>query len=1232
MHQTDERRSASSIRRRFPSESLTISVREAEHFLTQDPSTRLLPVRVPSDLNPSLMQPPTPPSSDDDDDESPTESSESEAEESEYEEPIEPKRSMGKKSSVQRVGSKPPEKRPSKQEETDDDDESSTESIESEAEESEYEEPIEPKKSIEKKSSVQRVASKPPEKKPSKQEKTSKTNSNQLTRDGHSKTKSSAPKASEFVAVTATKSGGKRKLSKQILVSMDGISDYDTLAWGLPEGYPWWPVYIINPMKIRLQLHHVESDHAALVKKAKLFPDHFRAVFLFGQRTISLLKNTSAFIQKWNCDDHKRFIDGVSPSLLNEMHDTMSLRLATAVFDAQVFLMQDPSKRVLPRMVPSDKSRPLEPPPTPPVSNSDGEDSPGRSKPTESNGTERQIFCTKRSSTETTTGQSSQGKSPKQLRVSAAPENKTTSKPNTASSTSTLEKQNSTSMKGISDYDTVAWGLLDGHPWWPMYIIAPTKIPSKLHILGDDHVSIADKITQFPNLYRLVYFFGWDEIKLLRNSTACIKKWQCDQHHQFAQGDPKDIFDKMDYIYAESLADALKEAEHFISQDPSTRVLPLMVASDLNPSQEPPPSSLLNSSNSGNSSKRNNEEDNCEESIQTKQKPKQPSPSAEPKSAVAVTGEPSHEMSSSQLGVTTAAVSPPTKNVADKITEITPRTIQSSVATTQPSHTALTTNSLRLQLQLKVDMEQGQPMTWWTRQVQQRRRKGYKKYPQGNTIPQMQWKSSLRLMQRTNSANCAGAANAADQCVTPCRQTVEAQTKTQENQLNTSNTMKNQQTTRQTSSSNLTTISQTTQEKPREPAKASHAMEKQPAIEPMNIVLDSSTKGIATTTVSASSTTSTAENSTTTSSSYDSVAWVKLGDNPWWPMYIIDPMKIRANLRLVGDEYIGLLKKAKMHPHQYRVVYLFEAHTIFVWRRSGALLQKWKCDDHERLCTGLPENCFKTNVNLKPGLVQALNEVEFFLSQDPETRLLPKMRPSDMARPSVHARPILELSSEESDDSSESNPTEESSEGPLEEEDDSLESDASESDYEQPKSKKKSKQKVSPAKRCASTTRRTDRLNTTPLKKHKASRNEGNQVTIDLTEGSHPNDKAKQRNGATTTPATIDLSEDVIEAAQSPSAAASTASDAPRVGRQITIDLTNNLEKNVESHARALTKADFKAKLDDEIRQILADNRLESLTLHRVHSILSKKLSIDMNEHRELIRKLVQRTVTSSRP
>ncbi|CAK4091574.1 unnamed protein product [Aphanomyces euteiches] len=218
-------------------ESLTISVREAEHFLTQDPSTRLLPVRVPSDLNPSLMQPPTPPSSDDDDDESPTESSESEAEESEYEEPIEPKKSM------------------------------------------------------EKKSSVQRVASKPPEKKPSKQEKTSKTNSNQLTRDGHSKTKSSAPKASEFVAATATKSGGKRKLSKQILVSMDGISDYDTLAWGLPEGYPWWPVYIINPMKIRLQLHHVESDHAALVKKAKLFPDHFRAVFLFGQRTIRIRRS-----------------------------------------------------------------------------------------------------------------------------------------------------------------------------------------------------------------------------------------------------------------------------------------------------------------------------------------------------------------------------------------------------------------------------------------------------------------------------------------------------------------------------------------------------------------------------------------------------------------------------------------------------------------------------------------------------------------------------------------------------------------------------------------------------------------------------------------------------------------------------------------------------------------------------------------------------------------------------
>ncbi|CAK4833921.1 unnamed protein product [Aphanomyces euteiches] len=144
-----------------------------------------------------------------------------------------------------------------------------------------------------------------------------------------------------------------------------------------------------------------------------------------------------------------------------------------------------------------------------------------------------------------------------------------------------------------------------------------------------------------------------------------------------------------------------------------------------------------------------------------------------------------------------------------------------------------------------------------------------------------------------------------------------------------------------------------------------------------------------------------------------------------------------------------------------------------------------------------------------------------------------------MARPSVHARPILELSSEESDDSSESNPTEESSEGPLEEEDDSLESDASESDYEQPKSKKKSKQKNRP-------------IEYDTFKETQSLRNEGNQVTIDLTEGSHPNDKAKQRNGATTTPATIDLSKDVIEAAQSPSAAASTASDAPRVERGIT--------------------------------------------------------------------------------
>ncbi|KAF0684558.1 Aste57867_23476 [Aphanomyces stellatus] len=143
-------------------------------------------------------------------------------------------------------------------------------------------------------------------------------------------------------------------------------------------------------------------------------------------------------------------------------------------------------------------------------------------------------------------------------------------------------------MSDAPEYNTVAWGMLEGYPWWPVYVCDPTKLREKLHLLGSGHKAITKKAKAFPNDYRVVYYFQSHNFGLLKVKQL-MRKWNCEDHEKFTSGWPKVHFKKKDNQTAEDLAIALTEAEDFLSQDESIRIPPGFVPSDLDPTLEPPP-------------------------------------------------------------------------------------------------------------------------------------------------------------------------------------------------------------------------------------------------------------------------------------------------------------------------------------------------------------------------------------------------------------------------------------------------------------------------------------------------------------------------------------------------------------------------------------------------------------------------------------------------------------------
>ncbi|RHZ38286.1 hypothetical protein DYB26_015238 [Aphanomyces astaci] len=132
--------------------------------------------------------------------------------------------------------------------------------------------------------------------------------------------------------------------------------------------------------------------------------------------------------------------------------------------------------------------------------------------------------------------------------------------------------------------------------------------------VGGEHATVLKKAKNFPNDYRVVYWFGEPSLYVLGShlrSYGCIltteersslmrkgtmKPWNGEEHASLVEGHPKGPFTgskkQAPSTTIERLQIAIQEAEvvpDFLSQDENMRLLPNMVPSDMNPSMPTPP-------------------------------------------------------------------------------------------------------------------------------------------------------------------------------------------------------------------------------------------------------------------------------------------------------------------------------------------------------------------------------------------------------------------------------------------------------------------------------------------------------------------------------------------------------------------------------------------------------------------------------------------------------------------
>ncbi|KAH9116835.1 hypothetical protein AeMF1_009238, partial [Aphanomyces euteiches] len=362
----------------------------------------------------------------------------------------------------------------------------------------------------------------------------------------------------------------------------------DTVAWAYLSGFPWLPVYVINPFRLKANLEHLGRGHSGILEEAKLNPETFRIVYYFGSHNFGLHKSPERTMRAWKCRDH----DAMCFPTPSNKQKTKSFReqVKKALSEVENYLASDESKRLLPMMVASDMEPVSQVESVQPIKN------PPRGSKTSRYS--REQTATKPESIKTTSSKTVPT-SPARPVPSQSKKSRENVPSNESPAAQTLEKRSEKpSSKDASSknkrrvtskliaYDTIAWGLLEGFPWMPVYVLDPFKLKTDLHLLGSGHQGTLRKAQQYPDRYRIVYYFGTHNFGLHIHPSTTLRPWNCEEHPSFVDGYPKASCRGKKVV--EDLIDGVKEAECFAAADPNTRLLPYMVPSDTNFSLKPP--------------------------------------------------------------------------------------------------------------------------------------------------------------------------------------------------------------------------------------------------------------------------------------------------------------------------------------------------------------------------------------------------------------------------------------------------------------------------------------------------------------------------------------------------------------------------------------------------------------------------------------------------------------------
>ncbi|RQM26623.1 hypothetical protein B5M09_004698 [Aphanomyces astaci] len=149
---------------------------------------------------------------------------------------------------------------------------------------------------------------------------------------------------------------------------------HDTIVWAYLKGYPWVPAYVLNPFKLRSELHLLGNGHERTLKKAKQKPGDYCIIYYFGTHNLygvgfdwdvwsnggrsGLITTPATALRPWHCDEHAKFLSGFPKAACKG--DTAA-ELVDAIAEAE-YLSVDAASRVLPEMHPSDMNPLLDPP------------------------------------------------------------------------------------------------------------------------------------------------------------------------------------------------------------------------------------------------------------------------------------------------------------------------------------------------------------------------------------------------------------------------------------------------------------------------------------------------------------------------------------------------------------------------------------------------------------------------------------------------------------------------------------------------------------------------------------------------------------------------------------------------------------------------------------------------------------------------------------------------------